>query len=131
MTRITLIDADVVRLPYDEIVGFVGEVFRILGIPDKRAATSAEALCYGELTGMTTHGLVNLTRIYLRLFESGRIDPHAEPLITSDAGAAVHLDAGRALGLWMAAEAMDLAAERAEQFGIGMVSVRNSTHVGC
>ena len=41
------------------------------------------------------------------------------------------LDARRALGLWAAGLAMDLAVERAGTFGIGLVSVRGGTHLGC
>jgi LDH2 family malate/lactate/ureidoglycolate dehydrogenase len=41
------------------------------------------------------------------------------------------VDAHRALGLWAAGAAMDLAVERAGTHGVGLVSVRDSTHIGC
>ncbi|KJK35168.1 lactate dehydrogenase [Streptomyces variegatus] len=120
-----------VRVPYRGLVSFVADVLRVRGLPEHRAGTAAEALCHGDLTGFTSHGITNLTRLYLPLLDSGRCDPGAEPRIVTDHGASVLLDARRALGLWAATEAMDLAVERARQYGVGMVSVRGATHFGC
>lgn len=119
------------RAPYGELTAFATAVFMKLGVPMARALEAAEALCYGDLTGMTSHGLANLGRLYVPLVESGRCDPRAEPQIVSDAGAAVLLDARRTLGLWTATVAMDIAIDRAERYGTGLVSVRNATHFGC
>lgn len=119
------------RVEYTDLLGFAAAVFTSLSMPPDRARSAARALCYGDLTGMTSHGLTNLTRLYLPLFEEGRVDPEAEPRRLADRGAAVLLDARGALGLWLAEAAMDLACERAAAFGIGMVSVRGATHFGC
>ena len=119
------------RVRHQDLVGFVGDLLALHGLRPERALAAAEALCYGDLTGMSSHGLANLTRLYLPLFEEGRVDPAAEPEVLADRGAAVLLDAHRALGLWAAGAAMDLAVERAGQYGIGLVSVRGATHLGC
>ncbi|MGH7644740.1 MAG: Ldh family oxidoreductase, partial [Gemmatimonadales bacterium] len=76
-------------------------------------------------------GVVNLTRLYLPLFAEARVQPRAEFQVVADRGAAVLVDAHRTLGLWAASEAMDLATDRAAEYGIGMVSVRAATHFGC
>ncbi|MFE9298720.1 Ldh family oxidoreductase [Streptomyces niveus] len=120
-----------VRVDLTALTEFTAAVFRHHGLPAGRALTAAHALVHGDLTGITSHGLTNLTRLYLKLFEDGRCDPAAEPEVLADRGAAVLLDARRALGLWSASEAVDLAAERAVQFGVGLVSVRDATHLGC
>jgi LDH2 family malate/lactate/ureidoglycolate dehydrogenase len=124
-------EPDRVLVAYPELVGFTAEVFGRRGIPEARARVAAEALCYGDLTGLTSHGLANLTRLYLPLLAAGRADPAAEPEVLADRGAAVLLDAHRGLGLWVAREAMDLAVERAAAYGVGLVSVRDATHFGC
>ncbi|GGU92754.1 malate dehydrogenase [Actinomadura cremea] len=118
-------------MDYAELLDFTAAVFAAHGVPRVRARAAARALCYGDVTGMTSHGLTNLTRLYLPLFADGRVDPGAEPRRVTDQGAAVLLDACRALGLWSAGEAMDLAVERAASHGVGMVSVRGATHFGC
>lgn len=101
------------------------------GIPAARARLAADALCHGDLTGMDSHGVFNLTRLYLPLLRSGRCDPAAEPHTVTDLGACAVVDARRALGLWAAAEAMDDAVDRARRHGVGLVSVRGATHFGC
>jgi LDH2 family malate/lactate/ureidoglycolate dehydrogenase len=121
----------VVRVGYDDLLDFAAAVFAARGLAPDRARAAAMALCYGDLVGMTSHGLANLSRLYLPLFDEGRVDPLAEPRVLADRGAAVLIDAGRALGLWAAGVAMDVAAARAALHGIGMASVRGATHLGC
>ncbi|MBC6451510.1 Ldh family oxidoreductase [Actinokineospora xionganensis] len=120
-----------VRVPREGLLAFTAAVFTANGVPAGRARAAAAALCHGDITGAASHGLANLTRIYLPLLSSGRSRSDAEPRVLTDLGATVLLDAQGALGLWLAGEAMDLAAERAAKHGIGMVSVRGATHFGC
>jgi LDH2 family malate/lactate/ureidoglycolate dehydrogenase len=120
-----------VRVPHADLLSFTAGVFRDRGVPPARAATAATALLYGDLHGLGSHGLANLCRLYLPLLDTGRSDPVAEPVVLRDTGAAVHVDARAALGLWAVAEAVDLAAERARVHGTGLVSVRGGTHFGC
>lgn len=119
------------RIPYEDLLTFVTDVLVSRGMREDRARSAAEALCYGDLTGLSSHGVANLTRLYLPLFDSGRVDPVAEPLVVTDRGAAVLVDARRSLGLWAASELMDVAIRRAATHGVGLVSVRNATHFGC
>ncbi|QLJ02484.1 Ldh family oxidoreductase [Streptomyces sp. NEAU-sy36] len=107
------------------------DLFAGHGIPAARARLAADALCHGDLTGLDSHGLFNLGRLYLPLLTSGRCDPRAEPRTLTDLGACAVVDARRALGLWAAAEAMDDAVARAGRHGVGLVSVRGATHFGC
>lgn len=120
-----------VRVDRTALVDFTAAVLEAHSVPGKRAATAAHALVHGDLTGIVSHGLTNLTRLYLKLFADGRCDPDAEPEVLADRGAAVLIDARRALGLWAASEAVDLAVERAARFGVGLITVRDSTHLGC
>lgn len=120
-----------VTIAYPDLVGFTSEVFERQGMPPERARLAAEALCHGDLTGVRSHGLANLTRLYLPLFAEGRANAKAEPRVLADRGAGVLIDGDRALGLWHSAEIMDLCVERARAYGVGMVSVRNATHFGC
>lgn len=120
-----------VRVRFEELLEFVAAVFTRRGVPTDRAQTAATALCYGDLAGHGTHGVANLAGLYLQLFDDGRADPQAELEVINDRGAAALVDAHRALGLWAASEAMDLAVERAATHGIALISVRSATHFGC
>ncbi len=120
-----------VRVSYGQLLDVVAAAFAARGLPRARARQASEALCYGDLVGVGSHGTVNLTRLYLPLLDEGRADPAGSPAVLADHGAAVLVDARRALGLWQASDAMDLAIERAARFGVGLVSVRGGTHFGC
>jgi LDH2 family malate/lactate/ureidoglycolate dehydrogenase len=120
-----------VRLSYADLVSFTASVFADRGVPPTRAGQAAETLCYGDLTGLSSHGLANLGRLYLPLFEQGRVDPAAAPVVRNDLGACALVDAGRSLGLWAAADAMRSAMDRTVRHGVGLVSMRGATHVGC
>jgi len=120
-----------IRVAHRDLLTFTTAVFTRRGLPPSRAAEAAEALCHGDLTGTASHGLANLTRLYLPLFEASRVDAAAELEVVRDLGACAAVDAHRALGLWAASAAMDLAADRASTHGVGLVSVRNATHIGC
>ncbi|GAA2360519.1 Ldh family oxidoreductase [Saccharopolyspora halophila] len=122
---------DPVHVPYDQLHHLISGQFTRRGVPTERARLAASALCHGDLCGFESHGAFNLTRLYLPLFDSARVDPGAEPVTRTDLGACATVDAGRALGLWAAAEAMDHAIERAGTHGLGLVSVRGGTHLGC
>jgi LDH2 family malate/lactate/ureidoglycolate dehydrogenase len=87
-----------VRVQYPDLLAFATAVFAACGVPAGRDRAAAEALCHGDLTGHASHGPANLTRLYLPLFDEGRADPAAEPLVLADRGAAVLLDARRGLG---------------------------------
>lgn len=120
-----------VPVDHRELLLAVTAAFTAHGVPAARARAAATALCHGDLAGLGSHGVCNLSRIYLPLLRTGRADPAAELRTVTDLGACVLLDARRALGLWAASEAMDLAVERARRHGVGLVSVRNATHFGC
>lgn len=119
-----------VRVGYGELVGFVAAALSDRGVPAGRAHTAATALCYSDLVGQGTHGVANLVGLYLSLLDEERAAPGAELETIADRGASLLIDAGRALGLWAASEAMDSATQRARTYGIGLVSVRSATHFG-
>lgn len=130
MTRSTT-RATTIRVAYPDLLDLTTAVFAGRGLPVPRAAAAAVALCHGDLTGVGSHGVANLARLYLPLFDKSRVDPRADLEIIRDLGACVVVDAHRTLGLWSAGAAMDLAVERALTHGIGLASVRNATHIGC
>jgi LDH2 family malate/lactate/ureidoglycolate dehydrogenase len=131
MTTTPTVERTGVRLDYHELVGFTAEVFTRRGMAPDRADIAARALVHGDLTGVTSHGLANLTRLYLPLFDDKRTNPTADLEVVADRGAAMLVDAHDALGLWSARAAMDLALERAETNGVALVSLYNGTHFGC
>lgn len=116
---------------YAAMEQFVTSVFESYAVPEQRAQRSAAALLYGDLTGMNSHGIANLVRLYLPMFDEGRVSATAELDVVSDSGACLVVDANKTLGLWAASDALELASRRARQYGSGFVFARNATHFGC
>lgn len=118
------------RLPAEELTTFVTDVFRACGVGEDDARDAASALCYADLNGIDSHGVVNLERIYVPRLLAGEIDARAEPVIEQTAAATATIDARRGLGLVVGTRAIELALELAAGSGAGVVGVRNSTHFG-
>ncbi|MGI9422579.1 MAG: Ldh family oxidoreductase, partial [Hyphomicrobiaceae bacterium] len=62
--------------------------------------------------------------------QEGRLDLTAEPKIESETAATATIDAGANLGHPVSVTAMNLAVDKAEAAGVGIVTVRNSHHFG-
>ncbi|WP_265110790.1 Ldh family oxidoreductase [Halosolutus halophilus] len=105
------------------------EAFVAHGISRPDAEATAEMLVTAEARGKSSHGLIRLPR-YLRGVEHGNVDPAGTVDVVHDAGAAATIDGGARLGPAVADYALEEAATRADEHGIGLVGVRNATHLG-
>lgn len=103
--------------------------FREHGISDEDAEATAEMLVTAQARGKASHGLIRLPR-YLRGVKHDNVDPDGSIEVVHDAGAAATIDGGARLGPAVAQHAIAGAMERADEHGIGLVGVRNSTHLG-
>ena len=85
-----------VTVAYETLIGETAAFFVRLGLPEGRARLAAEALCYGDLTGMDSHGVFNLARLYRPLPEGWLADATGRP-VTDPA----ELDRGGAYLQWL------------------------------
>lgn len=119
-----------VRYRAADLVGYATALFAAAGCDGDKPPVIAAGLVEADLLGHTTHGL-QLAPAYLRELESGAMSPRGEPDVVADRGAAVTWDGRRLPGVWLAARAVDLAADRAAAHGIAAVAIRRSHHIGC
>jgi LDH2 family malate/lactate/ureidoglycolate dehydrogenase len=113
-----------------ELRGFAVRLFEAAGLEEEKAATVAELLVEADLMGHTTHGLALAPR-YLKEIGDGSMAVSGVPEVVTDRGACVVWDGRRLPGVWVTARAVDLAVERAQQYGTVTVAVRNNHHIGC
>lgn len=99
------------------------------GVPAADADQVADALVDTSLRGIDTHGL-RLVPQYLDELATGVANAAARIHVVRDRGAGLLIDADGALGVLGGLAAARFAAERAQQFGVGAVGVRNSNHFG-
>jgi len=107
----------------------VSAVFGQLGFEPDDAAKIAAALVEADLRGVTSHGVM-LVPMYVERLNAGGVTREHELDILYDAGAAMVVDARGGMGQLSSPQAMGHAIDRAAQYGIGLVSVRNAHHFG-
>lgn len=114
---------------FESLHTFAKTIFEKMGCPADDAQLAADVLLSADLRGVDSHGVARLIG-YVRLWESGRINPTPEIKIVHETPSTATVDGDAGLGLVVAPKAMDIAIEKAKNVGSGWVSVRNSNHYG-
>ncbi len=99
------------------------------GVDSPSAEAVSEALIHASLLGVDSHGL-RLLPHYLMVVGAGRINPRPAIGIEARAAATARLDADNGFGHLAGYRAMEEAVRLAGLFGVGAVSVINSSHFG-
>lgn len=108
---------------------FTRSIFLKMGCSSEHADLAADVLIKADLRGIDSHGVARLTG-YVRLWEKARINPKPEIKIVHETPTTATIDGDAGLGLVVAPFAMKVAIDKAEKYGSGWVSVRNSNHFG-
>lgn len=108
---------------------FTVNVFSAIGCSPEHAALAADVLLQADLRGIDSHGVARLIG-YVRLWEKQRINANPHITIIHETPTTATLDGDAGLGLVVAPYAMQIAIQKAEQYGSGWVAVRNSNHFG-
>jgi LDH2 family malate/lactate/ureidoglycolate dehydrogenase len=93
------------------------------------AEITADVLVDADLCGIESHGISILT-LYEEKLQKGILQLQSEPRIVRENAVMALIDAGAGLGHTASLMAARLAADKAEENGIGAVSVTNSHHFG-
>ncbi len=115
-------------LPKD-LEDFVARIFMRHDVSEAEARTTAHILVAADTRGIQSHGVARTAR-YLTGIKDGYIVPGVEPGIEEPAPAVAVIDAKNGIGQVVAERAMDLALDKAEQNGVGLVTVKHSNHYG-
>ncbi|WP_256289412.1 Ldh family oxidoreductase [Halobellus inordinatus] len=110
-------------------VAVAADAFRAHGITDADAAQTAEVLVSADARGKHSHGLLRLPR-FVRGIESGNVDPTGSIDVVSETGGAATISGGSRPGPVVASAAAAEAMDRADEFGVGVVGVHDSNHLG-
>ncbi|MGV8879453.1 MAG: Ldh family oxidoreductase [Sphingobacteriaceae bacterium] len=108
---------------------FTENIFLAMGCMEEHARLAADVLLRSDLRGIDSHGVARLTG-YVRLWENKRINTQPNIRIVHETPTTATVDGDAGLGLVIAPFAMKVAIEKAEKYGSGWVSVRNSNHFG-
>ena len=117
------------RIPVDVVESFMADVFQGLGVPEDEARTCADVLITSDLRGIESHGVGRLKYYYDRI-QAGVQFTTTEMEVVKETETTALIDGHHGMGHVIAHRAMEMAIEKARQYGVGAVTVRNGTHFG-
>jgi LDH2 family malate/lactate/ureidoglycolate dehydrogenase len=118
-----------ITFPEEKLRSFTFSVFKKMGCSDEHAKLATDVLIKSDLRGIDSHGVARLSGYY-RLWEKKRINATPNIKIVHETPTTATVDGDAGLGLVVAPFAMQVAIDKAEKFGSGWVSVKNSNHFG-
>ncbi|MFH1169077.1 MAG: Ldh family oxidoreductase [Chloroflexota bacterium] len=117
------------RVQPESIRSFCLAVCQRTGLSPSHAGRLADTLLEADMRGVHTHGVVRLPH-YVKGFQTGKVNMKPAVKVVRDSGAAAVIDGDNGLGAIIAQDAMKLAMEKAAGHGVGIVSMRASSHYG-
>ena len=115
------------RIPFEEMQETMCRAFIRAGMPEEKAATCARIHTESSRDGVYSHGLNRVER-FVEYLEKGWVDPLGEPQLVAAMGSMEVYDGQLGPGILNAISCMNRATEIAAAHGMGMVSLRNTTH---
>lgn len=122
-------EKDVVLMNPQKLEEFMRDVFIGLEVPKEDAEIIAEVLITSDIRGIDTHGIQRCKMYYDRIKE-GIYETKTRIEVINDGPTTALWDGNCGMGHVIAYKAMEAAIEKAKEYGLGAVAVRNSTHFG-
>ncbi|MCL2015580.1 MAG: Ldh family oxidoreductase [Defluviitaleaceae bacterium] len=115
---------------FDRMEQFMELAFIAVGVPQSDAKICAAVLIESDKRGIDSHGVGRFKPIYIDRIKEGVQNPLTNFEIVRQGPTTAVVDAHDGMGHVVGVKAMQLTIEKAQQYGMGMVAVRNSTHYG-
>jgi L-2-hydroxycarboxylate dehydrogenase (NAD+) len=121
---------DEVRIPQESLRRTVAAIFEKMGVSPEDAAEGADVLVMTDLRGVETHGVSNVMRYYVQQYTKGELNARPQMRVVRETPSTAVLDADNGLGIILGRRAMKIAIQKAQNVGIGVVTMHNSGHLG-
>jgi L-2-hydroxycarboxylate dehydrogenase (NAD+) len=115
--------------PAQKLRDFSMQVFMYFNVPHEDALLAADVLAYSDEHGIDSHGIARL-RTYCDLLKANRINPIPAIKIIREKNSVATVDGDNGLGLVVGPKSMQIAIQKAREYGSGWVSVCNTNHYG-
>ena len=122
-------ESEISRVELEPLRRFCIAALEKAGLPAGGAALLADVQLEQSLKGLPTHNVADIPR-YVERLKTGLLNKNPQIAVLKKNRGCALLDGDNGPGQWVASEAIALAIEQAEVFGVGLVSVRNSNHFG-
>jgi L-2-hydroxycarboxylate dehydrogenase (NAD+) len=112
------------------ITDFVVDAFKGYGIPEEDVRICADVLLESDKRGIESHGVNRFKPIYLDRIKAGIQNPVTNFEVVKETKTTAVVDGHDGMGQVIGVKSMNMAIEKAKEYGMGMVVARNSTHYG-
>ena len=100
-----------------------------VGLSQGHAELLADTLVQADLRGVHSHGVTRLPRC-IKGYQIGGVNLQPSIKVVKESDATAVMDGDDGLGLIVSYPAMRLAMDKAAEYGVGTVTIRNSNHYG-
>lgn len=100
-----------------------------VGVDYDSATCVSNLLIDAEIRGHSSHG-ISLLPVYLHRIQEGGINIEKKPEIEVDFGAVGTIDAHGSIGQVAATKAAEWCAQKAEDYGVSAIGIKNNNHIG-
>ena len=117
------------HVPVGKLVAFMEDALIRMGVPNADAGIIADVLITSDLWGVRSHGVAHL-KMYHERMKQGLQLPVTRWTVVKDTPTTAVVDGGNGMGMVVGNHVMRIAIQKARQYGMGAVAVRNSSHYG-
>ncbi|MBQ2719382.1 MAG: Ldh family oxidoreductase, partial [Clostridia bacterium] len=115
-----------VILDWKTAAEFIEDAFVGAGVPREDARISTDVLLESDRRGIESHGCNRFKPVYIDRIKAGIQNPVTNYEIIKETPTTAVVDGHDGMGQVIGYRSMKLAIEKAKQYGMGMVVVRNS-----
>jgi len=115
---------------FEEMREFMRCAFISVGVPENDAVVCADVLIESDKRGIDSHGVARLKDFYIDRIKSGVQNAVTDFETVRETPTTAVVDGHDGMGHVISVKAMQIAIDKATEYGMGMVAVRNSTHYG-
>ncbi|MFC1932052.1 Ldh family oxidoreductase [Chloroflexota bacterium] len=113
----------------ESMKSFCIDACKKVGLSPEHAELVADHLVEADLRGVDSQGVTRFPR-HIAGYQGGRMNPHPSIKVVKESGAIAVIDGDDGIGLVVSHKAMNLAMDKAAEYGTGTVTVRRSGHYG-
>ncbi len=115
---------------FERMEDFMTRAFTAIGVPAEEAKTCAAVLIESDKRGIDSHGVGRFKPIYIDRINEGIQFVNTQFEIVRETRTTAVVDGHDGMGHVIGVRSMQMAIDKAKEYGMGMVAVRNSTHYG-
>jgi len=123
------LDNDIRFVKAEPLREYCKNLFVAARMPESEAFINADSLVEADLTGNESHGVSRMS-IYLKRIREGVVNPVCQLEVVKGYNATASYDACNSMGAVVSCKIMEIAIEKAKQFGVSFITVKNSNHFG-